>query len=226
VIAVLILVVGSAGVALMRYMRKDSTAKGNSSTKPAAVADASDPLHEVARYWVEVNTDNSDASIRAGELISMRSGQELKFHFSPNENGYLYILGPGEKNALTIFLSGQPGPMSGLETNEVKSGTTFTFPEDTMLKANFIRLDETAGTDEFVFVFSPSAITTPAFFSGASQHQLTVEELKQWTDFQGRAEQAKAEVIKTGATSQTAVKVPQNVPENTSVVFTVRIEHK
>jgi hypothetical protein len=194
--------------------------------KSPATADAAEPLHEVARYWVEVNTENSDASTRAGELISMRSGQELKFHFSPNENGYLYIIGPGEKNAPTIFLSSQPGPMSGLETNEVKSGTTFSFPEDTMLKANFIRLDETAGTDEFVFVFSPSAITTPAFFAGASQHQLTPAELKQWSDFQGQAEQAKAEVIKAGATSQTAVKVPQNAPENASVVFRVRIEHK
>jgi hypothetical protein len=116
--------------------------------------------------------------------------------------------------------------MSGLETNEVKSGTTFSFPADTILKANFIRLDETAGTDEFVFVFSPAALTTPAFFAGPSQHQLTVDELKQWTDFQGRAKPAQAEVIKTGATSQTAVKVPQNAPENASVVFRVRIEHK
>ncbi len=226
-IVVLMLVFGSVGLALMRYMRKDSTAKQNSSTeKPAVAADASDPLHEVARYWVEVNTENSDDSIRAGELISMRSGQELKFHFSPSETGFLYIIGPGEKNAPTVFLSGQPGPMSGLETNEVKSGTTFSFPADTMLKANFIRLDETAGTDEFVFVFSSAVLTRPTFFAGPSPHQLTVEELKQWTDFQGQAKQAQAEVIKTGATSQTAVKVPQNAPENASVVFRVRIEHK
>jgi hypothetical protein len=110
----------------------------------------------------------------------------------------------------------------------VKSGTNFTFPEDTILKANFIRLDETPGTDEFMFVFSLSPITTPAFFAGPSQHQLTADELKQWADFQtqAKANAATTEVIKTGASPQTAVKVPQNGPEDASVLFRVRIEHK
>jgi hypothetical protein len=181
-------------------------------------------MHEVARYWIE----GGDGANHAGELVQMRSGQEFKFHFSPSESGYLYIIGPGAKNAPTIFLSGQPGSMSGLDTNEVKSGTSISFPEDTMIKANFIRLDETPGTDEFMFVFSPSAITTPAFFAGPSQHELTADELKQWNDFQAQAKAnaATIEVIKTGASSQTAVKVPQNGPENASVVFRVRIEHK
>jgi hypothetical protein len=223
VIIVLLLVVGAAGLALVRYIGRRPTEK-----PPVTTADVPAPMHEVARYWVEVNTENSGDSVRAGELISMRSGQELKFHFSPNESGYLYLIGPGEKNAPTIFLSGQPGTMSGLDTNEVRSGMNFTFPEDTMLKANFIRLDETSGTDEFTFVFSPTPITTPEFFAGPSQHPLTSDELKQWADFQAQAKAnaATSEVIKTGATPQTALKVPQNGPENASVVFTVRIEHK
>lgn len=223
VIIVLLLVVGAAGLALVRYIGRRPTEK-----PPVTTADVPAPMHEVARYWVEVNTENSGDSVRAGELISMRSGQELKFHFSPNESGYLYLIGPGEKNATTIFLSGQPGAMSGLDTNEVRSGMNFTFPEDTMLKANFIRLDETSGTDEFTFVFSPTPITTPEFFAGPSQHPLTSDELKQWADFQAQAKAnaATSEVIKTGATPQTALKVPQNGPENASVVFTVRIEHK
>jgi hypothetical protein len=223
VIIVLLLVVGAAGLALVRYIGRRPTEK-----PPVTTADVPAPMHEVARYWVEVNTENSADSVRAGELISMRSGQELKFHFSPNESGHLYLIGPGEKNAPTIFLSGQPGAMSGLDTNEVRSGMNFTFPEDTMLKANFIRLDETSGTDEFTFVFSPTPITTPEFFAGPSQHPLTSDELKQWADFQAQAKAnaATSEVIKTGATPQTALKVPQNGPENASVVFTVRIEHK
>src|SRR6185437_2184697 len=80
VVVVLLLVAGATGLALMRYMGRRSTEKpATASTAPAA--DASVPMHEVARYWVEVNTDSGD-SVRAGELISMRSGQELKFHFS------------------------------------------------------------------------------------------------------------------------------------------------
>jgi hypothetical protein len=182
----------------------------------------------VARYWIEVNAEGADGANRAGDLIKMRSGQEFKFHFSPSDNGYLYIIGPGAKNAPTIFLSAQPGAMSGLDTNEVRSGTDFTFPSDSILKANFIRLDETPGTDEFTFVFSPSPISAPAFFAGPSQHPLTSEELKQWDSFlaQAKANAATIEVIKTGASPQTAVKVAQNAPENASVVFSVHIEHK
>jgi serine/threonine protein kinase len=230
IVVVLFIVIGVSGFGLWRYLNSRGTNKQATTTTDAntTTTDAAEPLHEVARYWIEVNTENSDDANRAGELISMRSGQEFKFHFSPSENGFLYIIGPGDKNAPTIFLSSQPGPMSGLDTNEVKSGTKVSFPEDTVLKANFIRLDETPGTDEFMFVFSPSAITTPAFFAGPSQHQLTADELKQWADFQARAKanSPTIEVIKTGASSQTAVKTPQNAPENASVVFRVRIEHK
>ncbi len=225
-VIVLLLVVGAGGFALIKYLNshsngKPSAANANTNT----TTDVSAPMHEVARYWIEVNGGGAN---RAGDLIKMRSSQEFKFHFSPNENGYVYIIGPGAKNAPTIFLSAQPGAMSGLDTNEVGSGTDFAFPSDSILKANFIRLDETPGTDEFTFVFSPSPIATPTFFAGPSQHELTSDELKQWSDFQAQAKAnaTTLEVIKTGASPQTAVKVPQNGPENASVVFSVRIEHK
>jgi len=227
VVIVLLLVVGAGGFALIKYLSSHSNGK-----PPAANAntstDVSAPMHEVARYWIEVNAEGADGANRAGDLIKMRSGQEFKFHFSPSDNGYLYIIGPGAKNAPTIFLSAQPGAMSGLDTNEVRSGTDFTFPSDSILKANFIRLDETPGTDEFTFVFSPSPISAPAFFAGPSQHPLTSEELKHWDSFlaQAKANAATIEVIKTGASPQTTVKVAQNGPENASVVFSVRIEHK
>jgi hypothetical protein len=89
-------------------------------------------------------------------------------------------------------------------------------------------LDETQGTDEFTFVFSSIQIATPTFFAGPSQHHLTADELKQWADFQAQAKAnaTTTEVIKTGASPQVAIKVPQNREENASVVFRVRIEHK
>src|SRR6185503_10026482 len=155
-------------------------------------------------------------------------GQRFKFHFSPNENGYIYLLGPGENDAPAIFLSAQPTSGSGLKTNAVRSALDFSFPADTGTKENFLRLNNTAGTDEFTFVFSPVPITNPAFFAGPSEHHLTPDELKAWADFQAQS-QANAstnEVIKTGATPKVAVKMPQNAPENASVIFRVRIQHK
>ena len=158
----------------------------------------------------------------------MRSGDSFKFHFSPNESGYLYLIGPGPNNALAIFLSAQPTAASGLRSNEVRSGVDFTFPADTGNKANFITLDKTAGTDEFAFVFSRQPITAPPFFAGPSEHVLTSDESREWAAFQEqlKANAATIEVIKTGASPQTAVKVPQNASESASVMFRVRIEHR
>ena len=220
---VLLLFIGAGGFALIRYLNSRGTGKPATTT-----TDVSAPLHEVGRYWIQVDTKNPDDATRAGEAITMKSGESLKFHFSPTESGYLYLLGPGPNNAPAIFLSAQPSPSSGLKTNEVRSGVDFAFPADTNSKANFLTLDQTAGTDEFTFVFSPAPITTPEFFAGSSEHLLTSDELKQWNDFQAqaRANATTIEVIKAGASPQTAVKVPQNGPENASVVFRVRIEHK
>ena len=220
---VLFLIIAAAGgYALMQYRATRTT--------PAASTGGSDlsmPLHEVARYWVQLE-NTSGESIRAGDTVTMQSGQSFKFHFSPNESGYLYLIGPGPNNAPAIFLSAKPSGSSGLKSNEVSSGVDFTFPADTNNKANFITLDQTAGTDEFIFVFSREPITAPAFFAGTSDRLLSPDELREWNDFeaQTKANAATIEVIKTGASPQTAVKMPQNAPANASVVFRVRIEHK
>jgi len=226
IVVVFLIVVSAGGFVLIRYLNSRGT--GKTATTTTTTTDASEPLHEVGRYWIQVDTKNPDEAVRAGETVTMKSGESLKFHFSPNESGYIYLIGPGPNNAPAVFLTAQPSAASGLKTNEVRSGVDFAFPADTSSKANFLTLDQTAGTDEFTFVFSPSPITSPQFFAGPSEHLLTSEELKQWNDFQtqARANAATIEVIKTGASPRTAVKVPQNAPENASVVFGVRVEHK
>ena len=226
IVIVLLIVVGVATAAAFLLLKNR-----RAEVKPATsttVADPTAPMHEVARYWLEVEATGTNDNVRAGDPIELASGQRFKFHFSPNENGYIYLLGPGENDAPAIFLSAQPTSGSGLKTNAVRSALDFSFPADTGTKENFLRLNNTAGTDEFTFVFSPVPITNPAFFAGPSEHHLTPDELKAWADFQAQS-QANAstnEVIKTGATPKVAVKMPQNAPENASVIFRVRIQHK
>jgi Protein kinase domain len=225
VIALLILIGVGAYAAVLLLNRKTAVAPATSTT---TAADPTAPMHEVARYWLEVEGAGQNDNVRAGDPIELASGQRFKFHFSPNENGYIYLLGPGENEAPAIFLSAQPSSGSGLKTNEVRSALDFSFPADTGQKENFLRLNNTAGTDEFTFVFSPVPITNPAFFAGPSEHHLTPEELKAWADFQAqsRANASTTEVIKAGATPKVAVKMPQNAPENASVIFRVRIQHR
>jgi len=47
--------------------------------------------------------------MRVAGLLPIASGQSYKFHFTPSESAYLYIVGPGERNVLTAFLTASRG---------------------------------------------------------------------------------------------------------------------
>ena len=187
-------------------------------------------MHEVARYWLQVDTPNSADAIRAGDTVTMQSGQSFKFHFSPNESGYLYIVGPGEKNVPTTFLTSYPGNHPDLASgvNSVASGVDFIFPADSADKANWITLDRTSGTDEFTIIFSPIRLNRPTFLTAEPGHKLSEAEQAELQNLQNelKANAGSGEVIKTGVSPQVAVRVPQNAPENASVIFRIRIEHR
>jgi serine/threonine protein kinase len=231
-VVVLLLVLGAGGYAVIHFMGTSTSSNpprtdAANGTNGTSGADLPAGGHEIGRYWLEVNTPNKSEAVRAGEQVSMASGQEFKFHFSPSENGYLYIVGPGEKNAPTTFLTAKPAEAFGVKTNEVKSGENFAFPGETGQNTNWLTLDKTAGTDEFTIVFSTKPLSELGFLNGSALHQLTPDEQKQLDSFRERskANPAGTEVIKTGASPFVSVKVPQNT-EGTPVIFLVRVEHK
>ncbi|MGQ0763055.1 MAG: protein kinase domain-containing protein [Acidobacteriota bacterium] len=219
---VFLILVGVGGYAFVSFKGTNTGA-----TTPSGGSDLPVPMHEVGRYWIEVETENRDAAMRAGETVAMQSGESFKFHFSPNENGFLYIVGPGSNNAPTTFLT-YYSPKFAAGVNSIASGRDFVFPADSADRSNWITLDRKAGVDEFTFVFSPAPLTSPAFFAAPAPHALTPADIKEWESFQAQARSAPPtiEVVKGGASPQTAVKVPQNETEKASVVFRVRIEHK
>ncbi|MGZ5437016.1 MAG: protein kinase domain-containing protein [Pyrinomonadaceae bacterium] len=219
---VFLILIGAGGYAFMKFKGTNTGA-----TTPSGGSDLPVPMHEVGRYWIEVDTKNRDTATRAGDTVQMQSGESFKFHFSPNENGYLYIVGPGANNTPTAFLTFYGKQMTS-GVNAVASGADFVFPADSPNRSNWITLDLNAGTDEFTFVFSPAPLASPAFLAAPAPHALTPADIKEWESFQAQARSAPPtiEVVKGGASPQTAVKVPQNETEKASVVFRVRIEHK
>ena len=160
--------------------------------------------------------------------MSLPSGQKFKLHFSPSENGYLYILGPGNNNALTTFLTDKPDKDFGVSSNEIKSGEDFSFPADSSKEENWMNLDKNPGTEEFTMIFSSSKLTTPAFLSEPALHELSESEQKELEDLvnQSKANLLGTEVIKTGSSPFVSVKVPQTTAEGAPVVFKIRIDHQ
>jgi serine/threonine-protein kinase len=226
-LVVLLLIAGVGGFFVMNTMMKKSdanTAKtgGPENTSAADVAAG----HEAARYWVQLNSETD--SVRAGETLALTSGQQFKLHFSPSENGYLYILGPGNNNAVTTFLTDKPDKDFGVTSNEIKSGEDFSFPADSSKEENWMNLDKTPGAEEFTMIFSSSKLTTPAFLNEAALHELTESEQKELADLVNgsKANLLGTEVIKTGSSPFVSVKVPQTTAEGAPVVFKLRIDHR
>jgi hypothetical protein len=228
-VVVLLLIAGVGGYFVMHTMMnkpgaKTTPADSSSSTTGNDVAGA----HEVGRYWLQVNAAGELNSIRADDVVQMASGQQFKFHFSPSQNGYLYIIGPGDGNAPTTFLTAKPAAEFGLKTNEAKSGEDFVFPADTRKNENWLNLDKSAGTDEFTIIFSGTQLTAPAFLDEEALHKLSESEQADLTravsDF--KTNLAGTEVMKNAPAPFVSVKVPQSAAEGAPVVFKIKISHK
>jgi serine/threonine-protein kinase len=228
-LVVLLLIAGVGGYFVMNtMMKKPATETAKTETSSSATGADLAAGHETGRYWLQVNSANKSDAVRAGESLTMTSGQQFKFHFSPSENGYIYIVGPGNNNAPTTFLTDKPDKDFGVTSNEIKSGEDFSFPADTSKDESWLNLDKNAGTDEFTVIFSGTKLTNPAFLKEKALHELTGAEQKELTDLvnQTRGNLLGTEVIKTGASPFVSVKVPQTATEGAPIVFKIRIEHK
>ena len=228
-LVVLLLIAGVGGYFVMSTMMNKPAANTAQTDAPANPAGADLAAgHEAGRYWLEVSSANKSDAVRASEAVTMSSSEQFKLHFSPSENGYLYIIGPGNKNVLTTFLTDKPDKDFGVSSNEIKSGEDFTFPADSGKQENWLNLDKSAGTDEFTLIFSTAQLTTPGFLKNAALHELTETEQKELADLvnSSKANLLGTEVIKTGSSPFVSVKVPQTAIECAPVIFKIRIDHQ
>jgi uncharacterized protein YjbJ (UPF0337 family) len=184
---------------------------------------------ESLTYWLEVaEAGPGGGSARVAPVVAFKSGQSFKFHFTPRQNGFLYIIGPGEDGKPLTFLTAVPVEDSGLESNEVEGGEEFAFPEDEDNAEHWVTLDKKAGTETYTIIFSPTQLTAPAFLNEEAGRELTEEEQKELDDFRAKykANAPTTDVINGGGTDPlVSVKAPQ-AAKGEVIVFDVRIEHK
>ncbi len=182
---------------------------------------------ETLTYWLEVQAAAAGGkSARVAGVVPLASEQSFKLHFTPRENGYLYIVGPGEKNVPMTFLTAKPVPESGVTSNEVKSGVDYSFPRG---DGNWITLDKLPGTENYTVVFSPTPLSSPSFLGSLAGHPLTASEQKEWEDFkaQFKANAPVSDVVNvSGVDPFVSIKIPQAKPSGEPVIFDMRIEHK
>jgi hypothetical protein len=203
-------VVGAGGI--------NGASSSNSSTPDDA---ASAP--EMMRYWLDV--ERAGGAGRLAEDLTLHSGQKFRFHLVPQEDGYVYIIGPGEKSVPTTFLTTKPIPTYA-KTNEVKGGADFVFPSG---DGNWLEEDKTTGTENYTVIFSPTPLTSPAFLSAQAGRALTSAEQSEWQSFraQYKANSPVTNVNAGGGVEPfVSVKMSGQSAANNPAILDVRIVHQ
>jgi serine/threonine protein kinase len=235
VLILVLIVVGVGGFFALNWFKgkpadnsTGASGKGNTGsagTNGTGTAVATD----VGRYWLEVlpNPLALETTQVAGPA-PLASGQAFKFHFEFGGSGYLYIIGPGDNNRPTAFLTDKPLPISGLESNQASKGSDFSFPNGF---EHWLELDKKPGTEEYTIIFSKGKLAGPDFLgSEATGKPLNDTEQAELRDFltKYKTSEPVTEVDdKDAARPFVKVKVPQAANGNGApVVFNVRIEHK
>ncbi|MEP6568303.1 MAG: serine/threonine-protein kinase [Acidobacteriota bacterium] len=229
-LALVVVVVGGFFVVNWLKTKPADGSAGVGGNSKAREGSATTAAPQVGRYWLEVlpNALATEPQRVAG-IAPLASGQAFKFHFEFGGNGYVYIVGPGEKNQPTAFLTDKPAAISGLESNEVVKGSDFSFPSGI---EHWLELDKKPGSEDYTIVFSAERLATPAFLSSQATGKPLGE--TEQSDLREFLAKYKTSAPVTEIDNQDAerpfvkIKVPPAAGNGTGapVVFDIHIEHK
>ncbi|HET6975393.1 MAG TPA: protein kinase [Pyrinomonadaceae bacterium] len=225
-VGVLVLILLGAGVGGFLLWNKSRTSggTGTSTSNTSSTAVATTPK-EISRYWLDLEPAASGGPrAQVAGLVPLASGQLFRFHFTFDEDGYLYIVGPGENNQPTAFLTAKPSPNTGLTSNRVSKGQQFIFPNGDIS----LGLDKTPGTDSFTVIFSKSPLSSPVCLNGpVTGEPIATGQLAEFKTFVSQF-QAKPPMTELDDSNPKApfVKV-KTAPDqsNNPLVFDIRIQH-
>ncbi len=230
IVVVLLFAVVGAGGGIYLWTRSSTTEEADGGKTDPGKDEGKDgggetpaPV-EAMRYWLELAGEVTPARVAA--VVPLASGQEFKFHFTPKEDGYLYVIGPGEGNVPTTFLTSKPVEVSGVTSNKVSADSNFSFPNG---DANWITLDKKPGTEYYTVIFSKEPITSPSFFEEEAGQALSDDQQKELDEFLSapKANSPTTSVMDESTKEPyVSIKPRQAVTSDKPLVFDVRVEHK
>lgn len=229
-LVLILAVVAVGGFFAMKWLRSDtdSGSTGATESKGSAATTAGAEAKDLGRYWLELLPDPFASNpVRVAGVVPLASAQAFKFHFVFSESGYLYIIGPGEQNQPTAFLTAKPAAISGLASNQVANGADFSFPSGI---EHWLELDKNPGTEVYTVIFSPAPLAAPEFLNAqATGKPLTASELAAFTDFVAKYK-TNAPLTELNDSNPNEpfvkVKVSKAGASGKPFVFEIRIEHK
>ena len=221
---VVVLVLGAGG---FLFWKMKSNGSGTNTANINTSAEVTNAPREISRYWLELEPAAAGGqTTKVAALVAIASGQSFKFHFIFNEDGYLYIFGPGgDTNEPTAFLTTKPLPRTGVRSNEVSKGIEFSFPRGA---ENSLTLDKNPGTDRFTVIFAKTPLASPSFLNEPVTGQpLSASQQADLKAFAARYQdkQPVTELDESNARAPfVKVKAPPD-PSGNPIVFDIRIQH-
>lgn len=228
-VVLLLLVIGVGG-GIFIWSRMSSSDSGETKTDtdkktdPGKTDNGAPAATEAMRYWLELEAGSNPARVAA--VVPLASGQKFKFHFNPTESGYLYIIGPGEGNVPTTFLSSKPIVESGVTTNNLGAGANYSFPNG---DGNWITLDKKSGEEIYTVIFSKTPITSLPFLDEEAWKALSEDEQGELNNFLSSYKANAPTINVIGENSNepyVSLKPSQAKDSGDTLVFDVRIVHK
>jgi serine/threonine-protein kinase len=227
----IVLGVGVGGFFAYRWYL-DSSATGTvasnnqRTTGNGSAGEAAATMRDFGRYWLELLPVTGSENVRVAGTVPLASGQPFKFHFQLAEDGYLYIVGPGQGNQQTAFLTAKPPEMSGIKSNKVTKSSDFSFPSGI---TRWLELDKKPGTENYTIIFSTTPLLSPAFLNEeATGEPLSQAQQAEFAEFLSKNKAIVPETEeddKNSAEPFMQIKVPQSGSAGNPIIFPIRIQH-
>jgi serine/threonine-protein kinase len=226
-VAVVLTLIVAGGVGGFLLWNKSRLSKNGAATANTNTVAPPVTPREVGRYWLKLDPANGEPT-QVAALVPIASGQSFKFHFTFDEDGYLYILGPGgNTNQPTAFLTSKPLAQTGVTSNKIARGVEFSFPKDGK-EANWLTLDKNPGTDNFIVIFSKTPLSSPSFLSEqVTGEPLLAAQQTELKSFISRYQDKRPVTELDESNPQAQFVRVKATPDQTSnpIVFEIRIQH-
>jgi serine/threonine-protein kinase len=227
VLLILIVAVGVGGFLLWNKSRSSTSGAGTANTNTTAPVVAP---REVSRYWLELDpTVEGGRPTTVAALVPIASGRSFKFHFTFDEDGYVYIFGPGgDTNQPTAFLTTKPLARTGVTSNKVAKGVEFSFPKALKDTENSLTLDTRPGTDNFIVIFSKTPLPSPSFLNEkVTGEPLTAAQQADLKTFMAQYQDKRTVTELDESNAEAPFVKVKATPDQTNnpIVFEIRIQH-
>lgn len=184
---------------------------------------------EVLEYWLEVlPKDKANNSIKKADIKTISSQDYVKFHFLAKQSGYLYILGLGEGNNLTTFLTNNPSPATGLNSNKIEQGEKIVFPNGTSDNGDerVISFNNQPGQENYTIIFSAQPLAAPSFLNSKPGYLLVAGKIDEWEQFQQMAEKVTINISQGNEKVESIAKALSSSKSlDKPIIFNITFEH-